>query len=180
MSTLTAPWHVGPWDLRCDLDKVREQWTPVREVLRDPALYELRVPAVSAWGCGEQAGHLLLAAQSMAAAIEGNLREPERDRDGGRAAFAARVLQVGTFTRGGGQAPQRLHPGGRGRDDDLELLPAVIDAWEAIDAREGEVRACPARARHFAFGFLTSAEWVRMCAIHNAHHLAIVRDIREA
>jgi len=180
LSAPTPPWQVGPWDLRSDLDKVRGQWTPVAEVLRDPALYALRVPSMSAWRCGEQAGHILLAARAMAATIIDSLSDPERDRDGEQASFAGSVLTSGTFTRGRGQAPRHLDPGGRGRDDDLELFPTVIDAWEAIDPREDEVRGCASRGHHFAFGYLTGSEWVRLCAIHTAHHLAIVRDIREA
>jgi hypothetical protein len=180
MSTPTPPWQVGPWDLRPDLDKVREQWIPVREILRDPALYDLRMPSVSAWSCGEQAGHILLAARLMAVTIADNLSDPARDRDGEQAPFTRSVLRAGSFARGAARAPQVLEPEGRRRDDDLELFPTVVDAWEGIAAREQEMRACAARGRHLVFGYLTSSEWVRMCAVHTAHHLAIVRDIREA
>jgi hypothetical protein len=178
MSAATPPWQVDAWDLSADLEKIRQQWTPLREILGDGALYALRLPAVSGWSCGEQAGHIVLVAQAMAGAIEGNLADPERDRDGEWAEFTPRVLESGSFPRGRAKAPTRLDPSPHGQDDFVALLPTVVDAWESIAAREEQLRACPARARHFAFGYLTSAEWVRMGAIHTAHHLTIVRDIR--
>lgn len=174
----SPPWEVGPWELRADLEKVRQQWTPVREILGDGELYALRASDVSGWGCGEQAGHVILVARAMASAIESNLADPDRDQDGEWTAYARPVLEAGRFPRGRATAPARLHPGDRTRDDFVEMLPGVVSAWEAITARVEEVRACPARARHIVFGYLTSAEWVRMCAVHTAHHLAIVRDVR--
>jgi hypothetical protein len=175
----TPPWEVDAWDLRADLEKIGQQWTPLGEILGDRALYDLRAPAVSEWSCGEQAGHVLLVAQAMARAVEGNLADPVRDENGAQEHFTLRVLEAGGFTRGRARSPTRLTPSGRTQDDFATLLPSVAGAWEAVAAREEELRRCPARARHFVFGYLTSSEWVRMCAIHTAHHLAIVRDIRD-
>jgi hypothetical protein len=180
MCATSPPWQVDAWDLPADLEKIRQQWTPLREILDDGALYALRVPGVSEWSCGEQVGHIVLVAQAMAHAIEGNLAEPERDREGEWAEFTERVLESGGFPRGRAQAPTRLDPTPHGHDDFAALLPRVLDSWESIATREEALRRCLSRARHFAFGYLTSAEWVRMCAIHTAHHLAIVRDIRGA
>ena len=176
MST-TPPWQVDAWDLGEDLAKIRQQWTPVHEILADAALYELRAPSISAWSCGEQAGHILLVAEAMAGAIEGALAEPERGREGAWTELTLRVLEEGGFPRGRAKSPTRLDPLGRTRDDFTTLWRAVSGRWEGVAARREEIRASPGRAKHFAFGWLTSAEWVRMCAIHTAHHLAIVRDI---
>ena len=173
----TPPWQVDAWNLEEDLAKIRQQWTSVHEILADAAHYGLRAPSVSAWSCGEQAGHILLAAEAMAGAIEGNLAEPERGRDGVGAEFTHRVLQQGDFPRGRAKSPTRLDPLGRTREDFTTLSRAVSGRWDVIAARREELRASPGRAKHFAFGWLTSVEWVRMCAIHTAHHLAIVRDI---
>lgn len=149
----------------------------MHEILHDTALYELRAPSVSSWSCGEQAGHVLLVADAMAGQIEGNLADPNRGCDGAWGGFTLRILEQGDFPRGRAKAPTRLDPRGRAREDFVKLAPAVALRWDAIAARREDVRACPARAEHFAFGWLTSAEWVRSCAIHTAHHLAIVRDI---
>ncbi len=174
----SPPWEVGPWVLEADLAKVAQQWTSVHEVLSDADLYALRAADVSAWSCGEQAGHILLVAESMARQIEGNLVDTTRDRDGQWSEYAEPVLRSGGFPRGRAKSPPRLDASGRPRDELLALLPNVVDTWEALASRREDIRLCPARARHFAFGYLTSSEWVRMCAIHTAHHLAIVRDIR--
>jgi len=177
-STTTPPWEVGPWDLRSDLEKVLQQWTPVREILGSTELHEMGASDVSGWSCGEHAGHIVLVGEAMAGAIEDNLADPERDRDRTWAEYTGRVLEAGRLPRGRATAPPRMDPTGRPREDFAALLPHVASSWEELAGREEALRACPARARHFAFGYLTSAEWVRMCAIHTAHHLAIVRDIR--
>jgi len=175
----TPPWRVDAWDLSGDLAKIEQQWTPVHEILADTALYELRAPSVSEWSCGEHAGHILLAARSMASSIEGNLAEPERDRDGAQADFTKQLFEAGTFPRGRAQAPERLIPLGHDRAEFEAMLPTVADAWQAIASRAAELATCSARTPHFVFGYLTCPEWVRMCAVHTAHHLAIVRDMRE-
>lgn len=177
--TDTPPWQVDAWDLSADLAKVEQQWTAVHEILADAALYDLRAPSVSDWSCGQQAGHILLVAQRMAGEIEGNLVDPERNRDGAQVDFTRRILEAGTFPRGRAKSPEPLSPVGRGRDEFQALLPGVERAWEAIAARASELPGCAARGRHFVFGYLTCTEWVRMCAVHTAHHLAIVRDMRD-
>ena len=149
----------------------------MHEVLHDTALYELRAPSVSAWTCGEQAAHILLAARSMAHTIEGNLTDPQRGRTGEWVGYAGGILERGVFPRGRARSPEPLDPTGRTRDELVELAPGIEGRWEAIGSRLDEVRACPARSAHFALGWLSSSEWVRFCAIHTAHHLAIVRDI---
>jgi len=172
------PWEVGPPDLGDDLAKIRQQWGAVGDILADPTLFALRDASVSAWSCGEQAGHIVLTAGSIARAIAGNLAEPDRHSDGAPADFTGQVFEAGRLPRGWATAPPQLDATGRPAEDLRRVLPEVVAAWESIDRRRDEVRACAARAHHFAFGWLTSAEWVRMCAIHTAHHLAIVRDIR--
>jgi hypothetical protein len=174
----TPPWEVGSWDLGADLEKIEQQWTAVHEILTDEALFALRATDVSAWSCGEQAGHILLVARATGRTIEQNLAEPERGRDGAITPAVARMLEAGAFPRGRARAPDGVDPSGRGRESFVALLPEVMSVWEGIAGREEEVRSCPARAHHFALGHLTGAEWVRFGAVHGAHHLAIVRDIR--
>lgn len=95
----------------------------------------------------------------MAGAIEGNLAEPDRGRDGGRAELTLPVLERGGFPRGRAKAPPGSDPAGRSRDDYLALLPQVVTSWEANEARQAELRECRARGRHFVFSYLTSREW---------------------
>ena len=113
----------------------------------------------------------------IALGIEANLADPTRDTDGLGSERAEWILREGEFPRGVAQAPPRVDPSGRPRED---FLPALDDAerrWNALQARADEITACPARFAHFALGYMTSSEWVRFCALHSAHHLAVVRDI---
>jgi hypothetical protein len=173
----TPPWHTDPWDLDGDLAKIAQQWTSIARILEDEALCERGDDGVSAWSCGQHAGHVLLVARRMAADIEANLDEPERNADEKPHELAERVFTVGGFRRGVATSPQEGLPESRARADFLALLPEIVTGWERIAERADEIRAARARSEHFTLGYLTSAEWVRMCAVHNAHHLRIVRDI---
>jgi hypothetical protein len=113
----------------------------------------------------------------MADHIEGNLAEPDRNHGESLQVVASRVLTKGGFSRGVAESPPEARPEHAPAERQAELLSATVAAWEGLRARSQEIEECPARARHFALGYLTSAEWVRMCAVHNAHHLRIVLDM---
>ncbi len=125
---------------------------------------------------GEHAGHIAITKLGIAKGIEGNLASPERDRDLQRGEPAEALLRNGTFPRGVA-APERIDPKGRSREELAALGIRSVDTWSALAARSAAIATCPARFPHFMLGWLTSAEWVRFCAIHTAHHLALVREI---
>jgi hypothetical protein len=176
MPTTTPPWTVDGWDLAADLGKIEQQLGVVCEILDDPVRFELRHPATSGWGLGEHAGHIAITMLGIAKGIEGNLASPERDRDLERGEPAEALLRNGTFPRGV-KAPERIDPKGRSREDLAGVVRRAVDAWSALAARSADIATCPARFPHFMLGWLTSSDWVRFCAIHTAHHLALVRDI---
>jgi hypothetical protein len=176
MSAL-PPWRVGEWELASDFAKIEQQWAPLRRVLEDPVLFDMRDPDVSGWSCGQHAGHSVLVAQLMADRIEGNLAEPERNRHEATWDVALRVMTAGGFPRGAAESPDDVPPGTHARDDFLTLLDPTIESWVRVRGRAGELPGCIARALHPVLRYLTSTEWVRMCAVHTAHHLALVRDV---
>jgi hypothetical protein len=173
----TPGWLAGPWDLQSDLDTIERQWRPLRTILDSESLFDRRDPEVSGWSCGQHAGHCLLVARSIAEAIEGNLAQPDRNRDETTPEVATRVFETGGFPRGVAKSPAELEPEQRPRGAFLSLLPDAVAAWSRIGLGIEELADCPARDRHFALGYLTSSEWVRMCTVHTAHHLKVVRDI---
>lgn len=175
--TESPPWRADAWDLELDLTKIDQQWPLIRMLLQDDELATARAPDVSQWSPGEHASHVLLVAGIIADAIEGNLSEPGRHRDEQPHELAHRVLDAGVFRRGVASSPSAALPHGRSREDFLCMLPDVVRAWDRIRDRAPELSQCAARAEHFTLGYLSSSEWVRMCAIHTAHHLALVRDI---
>lgn len=132
---------------------------------------------MSGWSCGEQAGHLALVTNRIALGIEANLAEPQRDTDGQWSEYTEGVLREGDFPRGVAQAPPRADLSGRPKEDFLPPLDDAERRWDTLQARAEEIVACPARFEHFALGYMTSSEWVRFCALHSAHHLAVARDI---
>lgn len=179
MST-SPPWRTDDWSLGADLVKIDQQWVAIRRVLEDPSLFERSEPDISEWSAGGHAIHIVLVAHTIADRIEGNLADPERNREETTPELAHRVLAAGGFTRGVAEAPPETRPDRHTREEALSLLPMAIAAWERIRDRAPELADCPARARHFTLGHLSSIEWVRMCAVHTAHHLKVIRDIAGA
>lgn len=176
----TPAWSVGPWDLEQDLAKIAQQWEPVRTLLADPELYALRADDVSGWSCGEQAGHIVLVSFGIARGIRESFEAPERNREEKLGKAAEGVLTSGGFTRGAVTTTSRLDPEGKGAEAFAPVLPGVVEAWRALSDEVDTMVDCPARFEHMVLGYLSSSEWVRFCAIHTAHHLAVVRDILAA
>ena len=174
----TPVWQVGAWELSSDLDKIEQQWDYVRQILEDPDLFAVRDDDVSGWSCGEHAGHIAKVTQWIASGIEQNLRDPTRDSNGAWTEHTEAILVAGDFPRGVAKSPPTLDAFGRDREEFLPILPAAQAAWRAITSKREDLPGCEARFPHFALGYLTSAEWVRFCALHTAHHLAVVRDLR--
>lgn len=171
------PWRVAEWELDKDFEKIAQQWGPLRRILEDATLFDRTDPEVSAWSCGQHAGHSLLVTRLMSDRIEDNLAEPRQNEDEETWDIAVRVMTAGGFPRGAAESPPDVLPDGRGREEFLSLLDDAIASWERLSARGSELPGCPARALHPRLKWLTSVEWVRMCAVHTAHHLALVRDI---
>jgi len=175
---MTDPWQVDEWTVDAGFAKIEQQWGLVSALLGTPELYGERDPAVSGWSCGEHAGHIAMVSLWIATEIGANLTQPDRDADGAWADPTAGILEAGVFPRGVAQAPERVDTKGRPRDEFLPVLPLAIEAWASLRGKAAELTACEARFPHFILGYLTSAEWVRFCAIHTAHHMRVVRDIR--
>jgi hypothetical protein len=171
------PWRLGEWVLADDFAKIEQQWAPIRRLLEDDALFALGHPAVSGWSCGQHAGHMVLVAQTIADRIEGNLADPARHKDETPPEVAYRVLTAGGFPRGSAESPADVHPERHAREYFLPLLPTAVASWGNLRERAAQLLGCAARYPHFRLGPLNSTEWVRMCAAHTAHHLAVVRDI---
>jgi DinB superfamily len=176
--TKSPAWQLDEWNLDSDLAKISQQWSVIREVLQDPVLFDVRSDSVSAWSCGEQVGHLLMVTHWVAAGIEGNLDDPTRDADGEREERAEAILVEGSFPRGVAQAPPDVDTLNKPREPFLSVLADSERRWSAIADQREKLPECQARFRHFLLGYFTSTDWVRFCALHTAHHLALVRDIR--
>jgi DinB superfamily len=173
----SPPWKVDAWVLSDDFAKIRQQWHPLRDILADARFCDVTAPTVSAWTCGAQACHVAITADVIARAIERHLERPEHNVDGEWAPSTARVLEDGVLPRGAIKAPAIVDPSGRSAEELLDLLPAIEARWQALEARADELPDLPARTKHAALGSLSSVDWVRLCAVHTAHHLLIVRDI---
>ena len=174
---MTPVWQVDDWTLPASLAKVDQQWASVRKILDEPAYYDLSDERVSAWSCGEHAGHVAVANHEVAKGIAGNLQEPNRNAHERLGDRTAAILEAGEFPRGVATPPLERDPSGRSRDEYLQLLPTALRVWDTIRTQEGRLAACVGRRPHVRWGQMTSSEWVRFCTIYTAYHFAVVRSI---
>ena len=147
------------------------------ELARDPATLELRREPVSAWSIAEHCQHLTLADTGILDHLEE--AEPPPELAGKGPTLMGRfLLFTGTIPRGRAKAPSFVSP----RDLELDKIePALAATRERFAALDLE-RLPPGRplARHFAFGHLDGAQWLRFVGLHHHHHWKIIRDIRRA
>jgi hypothetical protein len=130
------------------------------------------VEPVSAWSVHRHVEHLLLANQSILGMIEAG--QPPGTIEP-RTLLGHFVLMSGYIPRGRGQAPEGTVPEGLSRTELLVLRARVEELALALDPEslpEGVV------GNHPVFGGFTGANWLRLMAVHDNHHLKIVADIR--
>lgn len=175
----THPAKVGEWDFEKDLKKIRQQWGTISRVLRNEEIYSTSEASVSAWSCGQQAGHLVLALSQTADIIASLLDNPEQNADGQINEIGLSILTTGKIPQRLEQAPPQLNPENKSRKSLMAALGEAKKKWRALEGKADEIQRCAARAEH-SIGMLKSSDWTRLMAIHNAHHFKIIAEILEA
>jgi hypothetical protein len=169
----------GTWDLDADLALIPEQFDALSEELEAGDL-DRQADAVSAWTVGQQLIHTALVATSLALAIR-RILGGGGSRDGSITEPGTGILTSGEIPRGVGDAPE---PSRRAETPAADEIAGAIEKarakWSAISPRTDDMRAAADRLPHPALGPMTAVEWVRFQAVHAAHHLKIVDDIRAA
>jgi len=134
---------------------------------------DVRNPSVSAWSVGQQIEHCCLTMRSTAAAIRQGRDQPALTALN---AFGRQVFRSGEIPRGRVQAPGPV--GVADTPSPETLRRSLAKARSAVETLDPSAKAGP--FEHPFFGILDQAHSLRFIEIHNAHHLAIVRDILEA
>lgn len=146
---------------------VRVKIEPLREFIDRS---ETRAPAVSSWSVGMHIEHCCLAMSSVCDALAGSVPPPPRE---GFSLLRFIVLRTGYIPRGRGKAPRVVTPT---RQADVQELRALVEKAES-DLRAASGLSGETWFRHFAFGVLNRDQSLRFLAIHNAHHVRIIRDV---
>lgn len=176
----SPPTRVDPWDLSRDLAKIEQQWPYLREILENPDSFQEVAAEVSQWSSGEHAGHLALGACLMARRVAECLEDSQANLQPEQPDFTELVFKKGGFQRGVGKAPQEMRPEAHTPAVLLAKLDEAQGLWRDLSRKPDRIAASRSTRKHFAFGDLKASDWTRLCALHNAHHLRIVEDIRQA
>ena len=168
------------FDIKSDFAELIRHWDALQEILGNEAYCAVKDESVSGWDCGEHAGHIVLTYNVIAGGIQSNLADPDQNKDKPHAEFMPDVFDGGKIPRGAGKAPDYIAPKGYTREEFLAMLGTVRETWADFESRMGELDECTGKFPHFAFGHLTSAQWVRFVTMHTLHHLYIIRDILAA
>jgi hypothetical protein len=148
---------------------------------RDPAAAVHAEPCVSAWSPLEHVHHLALVSEACLE-VAGKILLGESDPEVRGPTWVGRfILGTGWIPRGRARSPAPMvPPAGTGREAALAALARAGTRLEALRAMAHAVSESRARARHFLFGGLTAAQWIRVARVHTRHHLRIVADIERA
>jgi hypothetical protein len=163
-----------------ELELLEAHHLEVRRLLeKAPALLAERVEAVSGWSPLEHAIHLALVNEAILGNVEKLLRgEAAPDPVPGPTWAGRLILWTGWVPRGRAKSPRSMvPPEGMGPGDALAVLARAEARLEAVLARRDAIRAARGRIRHYIFGGLTAAQWIRTARLHTRHHLRIIADI---
>ena len=153
-----------------ELARIREQLQRIRTLSSDERLFVTK-DGVSGWCPGEHFDHLLKVTSSILKRIPSTDVLPNGISLPGRLSLA-----LGWIPRGIGKAPERVK-GVRCTDTELAgLLANVESLLDAADTTAIDAARSP-NVPHPVFGGLTPTQALRFVAVHNEHHLKIVRDI---
>ena len=138
-----------------------------------------RAERVSRWSVGEQLAHMVLvdaaALERLAKALEGGT-----DPAAGPTLLGRAILAAGWIPRGRGRAPENVLPGSVAPEALRRDAAALHAELRALGGRLPDLASSPGRARHFLFGELAAADWLRFIDVHHRHHFRIIADIRRA
>jgi hypothetical protein len=130
---------------------------------------------------GRMEGRLPEGAGSAApAAPAGRADRPEKIPTRRVSLIGRLVLWLGFIPRGKGRAPDPFRPESVSAEALQRDLADVRQRLAALAASLGVIQRSDASFRHFIFGELMPAEWLRFLGIHHHHHLKIIRDLRRA
>jgi DinB family protein len=140
-------------------------------------------PAVSGWSAEQHLAHVALANEL----VFRNLRSLARGEgpflvwEGGPPPEALEVLRSGVLPRGKSQSPRAVRPPEHVHRE--LLLQWLADNRRELADLEGSLDAIArARARvpHQLLGPLDASQWLRFCAMHTRHHVAIAEEVHGA
>jgi hypothetical protein len=154
------------------------------EVLRwDDSVFYAVADKVSLWSAAQHAWHVASANLLMFSAIEKLYKDEAEDvlRTGGPTLPGWFVLTTGRLPRGRAKAPAPLEaPPETVRPDAVRLVQQSKAMMTSLAQRAQFLHEPKGRLNHFALGNLTALQWLKFARIHTRHHLAIVREIRNA
>jgi hypothetical protein len=90
------------------------------------------------------------------------------------------VLTTGHIPRGIARTKPEWSPERTDAARAREGFAAFRRRLAGLEPRLPEIATARGTTRHFRLGGFTASRWVRFLAIHQAHHLAIIDDVRRA
>jgi hypothetical protein len=169
-----------PPDLAGDFALVRSQIEELKALADEDETLARADAGISGWAVGQHVQHLAITLLSIHLALRSLVRGRGEEGEG-PGEMASTILDSGDIPRGEAQAPEGMRPQESPSPDEIRTaVKKASDRWETLAEDRDAVAACPLRVPHPILGPLSAPEWVRFAAVHNAHHLCIVDDLRES
>ncbi len=139
-----------------------------------------RADGVSAWAVAQQLEHLGLTGGRVIDAIDAILADPETPPRGRPNPSGWMVLLTGRIPRGKVKTRPEWAPPEASPERARQAVAALAGRTAALAACSAEIAAAHATRPHMVLGQFDARRWLRFLAIHQDHHLRLVRDIRAA
>lgn len=139
-----------------------------------------RADGVSAWAVAQQIEHLGLTGGRVIDAVEAILADPGTPPRGRPNPAGWMVLLTGRIPRGRVKTRPEWAPPEASPERARQAVATLAGRTAALAARAAEIAAARATRPHMVLGQFDARRWLRFLAIHQEHHLRLVRDIREA
>jgi hypothetical protein len=135
--------------------------------------YDKRAPEISAWSVGQQIEHATKVTRfALNLAFGGEGAPPV----GGQRLAALVVLTLGWIPPRR-ESPNAVLPVGITAERNAEYIREELELIKTIRAQVQRVDSDLRRFQHPVLGPMTPSQWLRMAAIHQRHHLKIIRRI---
>lgn len=138
-----------------------------------------RLSSTGAVKVGTGSGSIKLS-EAASGGSSGRSDRPEKS-PGRRISLVGRlVLWLGFIPRGQGRTPDPFRPEAVSAAGLRHDLADVRHRLAALAASLGVIQRSDASFRHYIFGEMMPAEWLRYLGVHHHHHMKIIRDLRRA
>lgn len=148
------------------------------EMERMLPLAAVRIEQLSGWSIGDHVEHAVNVGDSILKRLRSGAPPDASTKP--LNLIGRGVLLIGWIPRGKGRSPKTLVPKSIALDELKSRIAAHREDLSGLSREPQIILRSTVRFPHHIFGTFNARQWVRFMAIHQHHHLKIMRDLASA